>query len=89
VIVADINESRLELALKMGADVVINTKEQNLKDEIMKLTNGDGIARLVEASGATQMLNMSFSLLRKVKPQCFCLRGSQSTSVDFGMLPFA
>ena len=67
-IVADIDESRLELALKMGADITINTKEKNLKDEIMKLTNGDGIARLVEASGATQMLNMSFSLLRKVKP---------------------
>ncbi len=34
----------------------------------MKLTNGDGIARLVEASGASQMLNISSSLLRKVSP---------------------
>ena len=30
----------------------------------MRETNGDGIGRLVEATGATVMVNNSFSLLR-------------------------
>ncbi len=56
----------MDLALKMGADLIVNTKLKDLKEEILKMTNGDGIARIVEASGASKMLNMSFSLLRKV-----------------------
>merc|ERR1719244_631319 len=36
VIAADVVESRLELARKMGADITINTREKNLKEEIMK-----------------------------------------------------
>lgn len=32
--------------------ITINTKEQDLKEEIMKLTGGAGVARLVEATGA-------------------------------------
>jgi len=65
VISADINEARLELSKKMGANITINSMTKNLKDEIMKLTNGNGVARLVEASGATPMVNSCFSLLRK------------------------
>ncbi len=56
----------MDLSLKMGADLIVNTKLKDLKEEILKMTNGDGIARIVEASGASKMLNMSFSLLRKV-----------------------
>ena len=76
-------ESKLEVARVVGADVVINCQQQNLKDEgmeqpllyqlasimlcitaVMRETNGDGIGRLVEATGATAMVNNSFSLLR-------------------------
>ena len=52
VVVVDINWDRLNLAKDMGADVLINSKEVDLKNEIMKLTNGDGFPRLIEASGA-------------------------------------
>ena len=51
----------------MGADVIINSKEKNLKEEILKLTDANGVSRLVEASGATPMVNSSFSFLRKVR----------------------
>jgi len=65
VIAADVVDTRLELARKMGADVTINSKEKNLKEEIMKLTNGNGVARLVEASGFPPVVNSCFSMLRK------------------------
>ncbi len=64
--IADINPQRLALASKMGADVTINTKEVDLKTEVMKLTGGDGVPRLVEASGASPLVNSCFKLLQKV-----------------------
>ena len=65
-VAADVVDSRLELAKKMGATDTINSKEKNLKDEVMRLTNGNGIARLVEASGFPPVVNSCFSMLRKV-----------------------
>ena len=50
----------------MGADVCINSKNKDLKEEIMKLTDGNGVSRLVEASGFSPVVNSCFSLLRKV-----------------------
>ena len=66
-VAADVVDSRLELARKMGATDTINSREKNLKDEVMRLTNGNGIARLVEASGFPPVVNSCFSMLRKVK----------------------
>ena len=66
VIVADINKERLNLAKKMGADVTINCKEVDLHQEVFRLTNGDGVARLIEASGSSPLINSCFKLLQKV-----------------------
>eukprot|EP00731_Ephydatia_muelleri_P015719 Em0009g143a len=65
IIAADIVEGRLEVAKQLGADVVINCKTQNLRDEVMKETEGNGVGRLMEASGAIALINNCFSLLRK------------------------
>ncbi|ESO84227.1 hypothetical protein LOTGIDRAFT_184303 [Lottia gigantea] len=65
VIAADIDDRRLELATKLGADVVVNSGRENLKDFVYKFTNGVGIGRLCECSGASSMVNSSFSMLRK------------------------
>ena len=53
----------------MGADVLINCKEVNLQQEVMRLTNGDGVPRLVEASGASPLVNTCFKMLQKVQIQ--------------------
>ena len=66
VIVADINAERLQLAKVMGADVIINSKLYSLKDVIMNMTGGDGVPRLVEASGASVVVNNCFKMLQKV-----------------------
>jgi threonine dehydrogenase-like Zn-dependent dehydrogenase len=50
----------------MGADIIINTNKVDLHAEVMRLTNGDGVPRLVEASGASQLVNNCFKLLQKV-----------------------
>ncbi|XP_041363511.1 L-threonine 3-dehydrogenase-like [Gigantopelta aegis] len=65
VIGADIDETRLELAKKMGADIIVNTMKENLKEFVMKHTDGLGIGRICECSGAPTMVNSSFGMLRK------------------------
>jgi len=64
----DILPGRLELARQMGADILINSSDGGsnfVKNQIMNLTDGNGIGRICEASGAAKMLNTCFSYLRK------------------------
>ncbi|XP_045123395.1 L-threonine 3-dehydrogenase-like [Portunus trituberculatus] len=56
---------KLELARTMGASRVIHTGKENVTEVIQALTAGNGIGRIVEASGAASLLNASFSWLRK------------------------
>lgn len=65
VIAIDIDDEKLKLAKLMGADTVINTKSQDLKQSIMELTSGNGIGRICECSGAPVMVNSMWKLLRK------------------------
>lgn len=64
VIAADIEHSKLEIAKKLGADIVIDARE--LQEHIMKITNGDGIGCVVECSGAKPLVNGGiYTALRK------------------------
>jgi 2-desacetyl-2-hydroxyethyl bacteriochlorophyllide A dehydrogenase len=66
VIAVDVVDYRLQKAKDVGADVVINAKtKEELHDAIMKETNGVGVGRLIECSGAPMIVNNCFSLLRK------------------------
>ncbi|XP_065191971.1 L-threonine 3-dehydrogenase-like [Sycon ciliatum] len=65
IIVTDIVDDKLELARTFGATVLVNGLKENLKEAVMRETGGDGVGRLVEASGVAPMLNNCFTLLRK------------------------
>lgn len=51
VYVVDIMEKRLEKALELGADEVINGKEKDVVAEIIKLTDGKGCDLVIETAG--------------------------------------
>eukprot|EP01083_Nonionella_stella_P231583 817661_1 len=70
IIAIDILDSKLAIAKQMGADICINTnnlKNQNktLLDEILSLTNGVGVGRIIECSGHAPTISKIFSCLRK------------------------
>lgn len=65
VIAVDVMPNRLEKAKVMGADVVINSKTENLKERVYQLTDGVGVGCLFEATGVPQVVNNCFELLRK------------------------
>ncbi|WP_163717785.1 zinc-binding alcohol dehydrogenase family protein [Mangrovibacterium lignilyticum] len=51
VIAVDIDDSKLAIAKKLGAEYTINSKDQNLHEELEKITNGDGPTVVIEAAG--------------------------------------
>ncbi len=51
VYVVDVMEKRLEKALELGADGVINGKEKDAVEEVMKLTGGKGCDLSIETAG--------------------------------------
>ncbi|WP_339145872.1 MULTISPECIES: L-threonine 3-dehydrogenase [unclassified Sutcliffiella] len=63
VIAIDLNEYRLDLATKMGATTVINAKEANPVEEVMKLTEGHGVEVVCEMSGHPIAMNQGFKMI--------------------------
>ncbi|MGM8205764.1 NAD(P)-dependent alcohol dehydrogenase (plasmid) [Clostridium perfringens] len=51
VYVVDIMEKRLEKALELGATDIINAKEKNAIEEVMKITNNNGCDLVIETAG--------------------------------------
>lgn len=55
-IITDILEERLDMAKQMGADVIVNSSKQDLREIVMKETNGVGVTVVVEAVGLPKLL---------------------------------
>ena len=51
VVAVDIDDSKLSIAKKLGADYTVNSIKENLHDQLLKITNGDGPNVVVEAAG--------------------------------------
>jgi L-iditol 2-dehydrogenase len=52
VIVVDIMQKRLDKALELGASHVVNGREQDTVEEILRLTDGKGADLVIEAAGS-------------------------------------
>ncbi|EOH91215.1 zinc-binding dehydrogenase [Enterococcus pallens] len=56
---------RLELAKKLGADVVVDTMKEDLAKVVEEVTDGYGVDKVYDASGALPAVNASLPLMRK------------------------
>ncbi|MEM0360379.1 MAG: L-threonine 3-dehydrogenase [Candidatus Diapherotrites archaeon] len=64
VIVSDLNDFRLKLAQKMGADVLVNAESENLVERVLSETNGRGADFFIEMAGSGKALVDGFKALR-------------------------
>lgn len=64
IIVSDLSDSRLEIAKKMGADVVINPGRENFNERIMAETNGEGVDVSIEAVGIEATVRQALDALK-------------------------
>ena len=56
-------QDKLDISLKMGADAVINTKGQNLHEEIVRLTNGEMCDVVIDNIGIKTSINDSLKFV--------------------------
>lgn len=65
VIGVDISPERLDLAQKMGTDVLLNANQTDVIEEVKTLTNGAGMDIVVELTGNKAVANVAASTLRR------------------------
>ncbi|MFQ3619530.1 MAG: galactitol-1-phosphate 5-dehydrogenase [Spirochaetales bacterium] len=61
----DLNESRLQMALKVGADGVINPSKENALEAVLSRTDGKGADVVLEAVGLEKTPDQALSFVRK------------------------
>ena len=64
-IAIDTEPAKLELAKELGATHTINSKDENLKDIILSLTNNNGSDYCIEAAGLASTIETGFALIRR------------------------
>ncbi len=65
IIISEPNPYKRELAVKVGADFVLDPTDKNIEKEIMDITRGNGPDILLEMSGNPGALRMGLDLLSK------------------------
>jgi L-iditol 2-dehydrogenase len=81
VIAVDIDDEKLKMATRFGADVTINSKKQDVIETIQALTKGRGADFGFEAVGISETINSLISSLRKGATAV--LVGNISSNIDF------
>lgn len=79
VIAVDVVESRLEMAKELGADVLINSAEEDPVERLRALTRGEGVDAAVDCSGAPPAQNAALDAARKNGSVAFVGESRQTT----------
>ena len=59
----DIEDTKLSLALKLGATAAVKASDQGVIEKVRAITDGNMFDYLVEAAGKTQTIEQGFSLI--------------------------
>lgn len=81
VVVFDIVPERLELAKRLGADAVINTREEDVTARVAELTDGQGFGSVFETAGNPITMKMAFEVAGSSRSVCFI--GTPTRNVEF------
>ena len=63
VLAADLSREKLEMAKTLGADEIIDTKEKDLAQEVLRLTDGKGVESVLDFVASSQTLEAGFGTL--------------------------
>lgn len=86
VIAADINEFRLDLAKQLGADVVVNPLETDLKEAVLDQTDGSGADVVLDAVGYAKTFDTAVSLAKL--GGCVVAVGNLEKKAEFDLQQF-
>lgn len=81
IVAFDIDEGRLELAKRMGADEIVNTLVPEYLETAMAYAGGSGFQNVFETAGSPNTMRMAFALAGNKARVCFI--GTPHTDLTF------
>ncbi|MDR1801565.1 MAG: galactitol-1-phosphate 5-dehydrogenase [Lachnospiraceae bacterium] len=81
IVVFDISKERLDLALRLGADKVIDTTKEDFAKEALDFTNGAGYSYVFETAGQPFTMRFAFTLSSNKAHVCFI--GTPHVNLEF------
>ena len=81
VIASDVEDSRLEVAKQLGADITLNARQVDVPAEVARLTGGRGADAVLEAVGHQQTVSDAIAAVRK--GGAVTLVGNLSPKIEF------
>ena len=80
IIAVDLDEGKLELARKLGADIGLNPKTKDVRKEVQKLSGGRGADVVFEVVGVQEAIDTAISCVRR--GAVLTLVGNAASSVN-------
>lgn len=86
VILTGTRDNRLEIGRQLGADHVINVRNEDAVEAVRKLTGGKGVDYVVECSGAPNAVNEAAQMLNRGGKICLAAFPGEAVPVDVAYL---
>ena len=86
VILTGTRDARLELGKKLGADYVINVRNEDPVEAVQKITEGKGVHYVLECSGAPNALNEAAKMVNRGGRICLAAFPLEPVPVDVAYL---
>jgi L-iditol 2-dehydrogenase len=86
VILTGTRDNRLEMGKRLGADHVINVRNEDPVAAVRRLTGGKGVDYVVECSGAPNAVNEAAQMLNRGGKICLAAFPSEAVPVDVAYL---
>lgn len=86
VILTGTRDNRLEIGKKLGADHVINVRNEDAVEAVRRLTGGKGVDYVLECSGATNGLNDAAKMVNRGGKICLAAFPHEAVPVDVAYL---
>src|SRR3954468_12537668 len=82
VILTGTRDNRLKIGLELGADHVVNARQENAVEAVRKLNGGKGVDYVVECSGAPNAVNEAIRMVNRGGKVCLAAFPHEETPVD-------
>jgi L-iditol 2-dehydrogenase len=86
VILTGTRDSRLEMGKQLGADHVINVREEKPVEKVLEITKGKGVHYVLECSGASNALNEAAQMTNRGGRVCLAAFPHEPVPVDLAHL---
>jgi L-iditol 2-dehydrogenase len=86
VILTGTRESRLEMGKRLGADAVVNIRNDDAVTAVQRITGGKGVQYVLECSGAPNALNEAARMVNRGGRICLAAFPHEPVSVDLAYI---